>query len=79
MTFTELVAKLAEKHELPQTAVHELLKDYQDTVLNTVESGETVKASGFGTFYTVKLKPRKTPQGGLSAERTTVRFRQSRS
>jgi nucleoid DNA-binding protein len=79
MTFTEIVAKLAEEHELTQIKVQELLKSYQDLVVDTVNDGETVKASGFGTFYPVTLKPRKTPKGGMSQPRTTIRFRLSRS
>jgi nucleoid DNA-binding protein len=79
MTFTELVTKLATDHELTQVKVREILKSYEDTIIETVSDGETVKSSGFGTFYSVKLKPRKTPKGGLSSSRTTIRFRQSRS
>lgn len=79
MTFTELVTKLSEDHGLTQVKVREILKSYEDTIVATVSDGETVKSSGFGTFYSVKLKPRKTPKGGMSASRNTIRFRQSRS
>jgi nucleoid DNA-binding protein len=79
MTLTEIVEKISTEKNLPKHQVHEVLSRFFNIVEeSTVTNDENVKLYGFGVFSKKLIKPRKTPQGGMSAPRTTIRFKASR-
>lgn len=79
MTLVQLISDIAGKTSLTKAQVTAVMELYENEVRSLAETGDSLKSSGFGTFYAVKLKPRKIPNGGMSESRTVIRFRQSKS
>ena len=51
MNKSELVAKIAERTDLPVATVSEVIETFLDLVRRSVVRGEKVVLSGFGTFH----------------------------
>ncbi len=79
MTLVQLVSSIAKSTGLSKKEVFAVLSHYQNEVKKVAITGESLKSSGFGTFYVVKLKSRKIPKGGMSEPRNIIRFRQSKT
>ena len=52
MNKSQLIKAVSEKSELSQKQVAETWSIIEDTILNTLSTGEKVQLSGFGTFET---------------------------
>lgn len=79
MSLTELVEQIAQTQNLTKEQVRGVLEQFFSTVKAVTLGGdENVKLLGFGVFSKKVIKPRKTPQGGMSEGRTTIRFKASR-
>lgn len=50
MNKSQLIKTVAEKSELSQKQVAETWKMFEETMVNTLNEGEKVQLSGFGTF-----------------------------
>lgn len=50
MNKSQLIKAVAEKSELSQKQVAETWKMFEETMVNTLNEGEKVQLSGFGTF-----------------------------
>ena len=50
MNKSQLIKAVAEKSELSQKQVSETWKMFEETMVNTLNEGEKVQLSGFGTF-----------------------------
>lgn len=59
MNKSQLIKAVAEKSELSQKQVAETWSIIEDTILNTLSTGEKVQLSGFGTFEVRKRAERK--------------------
>ena len=59
MNKSQLIKAVAEKSELSQKQVAETWSIIEDTILNTLSTGEKVQLSGFGTFEVRERAERK--------------------
>ena len=59
MNKSQLIKAVAEKSELSQKQVAETWSLIEDTILNTLATGEKVQLSGFGTFEVRERAERK--------------------
>ncbi|MFC1627122.1 HU family DNA-binding protein [Patescibacteria group bacterium] len=59
MTKAELVEIIAKKAHLTKKAARESIDAFLDEIIRQVNKGEKVVLSGFGTFYTKKVKDKK--------------------
>ncbi len=66
MNKTELVAKIAKNADLTKTEAARVLKSFEDTIKETLKSGEKVSIIGFGSFETTNRAARigRNPQTG---------------
>lgn len=66
MTKTDIVDAIADKTDLPKTKSKDALEALLDTITETLQSGEKVTLTGFGTFRTYRRKSRmgRNPQTG---------------
>ncbi|MCX7914223.1 MAG: integration host factor subunit alpha [Thermodesulfovibrionales bacterium] len=59
MTKVDLISVLYEKVGLPKKEAQEIVETLFETIKETLIIGETIKISGFGTFYVRKKGARK--------------------
>jgi DNA-binding protein HU-beta len=59
VTKTELIAAIAEKSELPKTAVAKSMGALTETILGALNDGQKVSWSGLGTFEVSRRAARK--------------------
>ena len=59
MNKSQMIKAVAEKSELSQKQVAETWSLIEDTILNTLATGEKVQLSGFGTFEVRERAERK--------------------
>lgn len=79
MTFVELVNLVAEKTGLTKDQVSATLRAFSEVSKEILETGEKVKLTGFGTFYSIRGTPRPLFRGDrMSAPRPIIRFREKR-
>lgn len=66
MNKPELVAQLAQNHNLSKAEANRILNEVLNTIQNTVAKGETLTFVGFGTFAARKRAARtgRNPQTG---------------
>lgn len=78
MNKAELISVIADELSLTKRSVEEIIGLFCGTVIETLEKGEEVKLTGFGTFEIRKRKERRgvSPQSGneivIPAGRTIV-------
>lgn len=78
MNKAELISAIADELLLTKRSVEEIIGLFCETVIETLEKGEEVKLTGFGTFEIRKRKERRgvSPQTGneivIPAGRTIV-------
>ena len=82
MTKADIISQVFDKVGLPKQDAEELVEMILDTIKHTLQSGETVKLSGFGNFVVRKKRSRKgrNPKTGQEIEitpRSVVSFRPS--
>lgn len=79
MTFVELVGAVSEKTGLTKDQVSRTIKAFTEVSKEVLETGEKVKLTGFGTFYSIRGTPRPLFRGDrMSAPRPIIRFREKR-
>ena len=76
MTKGEFVKAIAKKSGETQKTIDEILSAYQEVVLETLKSGETIKLVGFGNYEVSETKDRigRNPQTG---EEMTIKGRKT--
>lgn len=84
MNKTELVAKIAEGAELTKAEAARALKSFEETVTETMKSGEKISIIGFGSFETSQRAARtgRNPQTGKEIqipEATIPKFKAGKS
>ena len=71
MNKSQLIKSVAEKSELSQKQVTEAMNLIEDTLVETLKTGEKVQLSGFGTFE-VKTRGERTGRNPKTGETITV-------
>jgi DNA-binding protein HU-beta len=79
MNKNDLIKKISEKTAIDKETVILVLNEIHETIARSLKNGDTVKISGFGTFYPKKRESRKgrNPKTGLTVqipEKTTTKF-----
>ena len=66
MNKTELVAKIAENADLTKAEAARALKSFEETITETLKSGDKISIVGFGSFETTNRAARtgRNPQTG---------------
>lgn len=66
MTKKELVEKIAQKSELTKAAAERAIKAFEESVKESLQSNDSVRLVGFGTFEVTQRSERKgrNPQTG---------------
>lgn len=59
MTKTELIEKIAEKHNVPKSKAEIIVNSIFDSISTTLESDGRVEVRGFGSFVNRDYAPRK--------------------
>lgn len=79
MTYTQLIAAVADESGLSRGAVAAVFRAFMHVAFRTLMTGAEVRLRGFGAFYTVKLMKRELFGGTRKVEpRRSIRFRESR-
>ena len=75
-----MVEAVSAESGLPKAKVSRVLKSFLRSAQKVLETGESIKLPGFGTFFVSKTQSRPLFGGARMSEgRDTVRFRHSRS
>ena len=82
MTFSELVAEVAQQTGVSKTETAKVLRGFVQVTSDTVMAGEGVRLLGLGVFVHIDLPPAKLT-GALTGKRMSgarrkIRFKQSR-
>lgn len=64
----DLVTRIAQKAGIPNRQAEKVINSFIDTVTESVERGEEVRLTGFGTFKVVHRAPRKGRHPRTGAE-----------
>lgn len=74
MTKREIVKRVSDAEGIPIRTVRVVINDLLDIVKETVEDGDDVVLSNFGTFTSKRWQGREIKGAGLITDRRTPRF-----
>ena len=79
MTLSELTDQIAESTGVSREDVTRVLRSFMENAKEVLETGESVKLTGFGTFYTIRGKERPLFRGDrMASTRQIIKFREKR-
>jgi nucleoid DNA-binding protein len=73
MTKAQLIDVVAKKAHLPKTAAKEAVNAVFEEVIRSLEKGDKVVVSGFGTFYVNKVDDKLVVPFGKESEKKVVK------
>ena len=73
MTKTQLIAVIAKKAHLTKKASRDSIEALFDEIIRTLNKGEKVVISGFGTFYVSKVGDKQVVPFGNEDKRQTIK------
>ncbi len=73
MTKTQLIAIVAKKAHLTKKASRDAVEALFDEIIRTLNKGEKVVVSGFGTFYITKVSDKQVVPFGDENKRQTIK------
>jgi nucleoid DNA-binding protein len=59
LKLTELISKISRRHSVPKELAGGFILDAIEEIARAIDSGESVKIQGLGTFYWQKVKGRR--------------------
>lgn len=73
MTKSDLITVIAKKAHLTKKASTEAVEALFDEIIRSLKKGDKVVVSGFGTFYTSKVKDKHVEPFGDKAKRQVIK------